>query len=162
MKKKIGLIIGRFQPFHNGHRYLFKKSLQSVDLLIIGIGSVNSTGDDNPLNYQQRKKLLKTVIIKENLNKKILKIVPLSDYRSDDDWFINTIKKTGKIDMIIGNNEWTNNIFKSKGYPICRIGYYKRYLYEGERIRELIKKKKPWQNRVPVYLVETIKKHLLN
>jgi len=60
---------------------------------------------------------------------------------------------SGKIDVVIGNNEWTNGIFERAGYPVLRLGFYKRYLYEGVRIRRLIKIGKRWENRVPDYIV---------
>ena len=34
-----GLMVGRFQPFHNGHLYLSNQILQECDELIIAIGS---------------------------------------------------------------------------------------------------------------------------
>ncbi|MCS6956281.1 MAG: pantetheine-phosphate adenylyltransferase, partial [Patescibacteria group bacterium] len=39
------------------------------------------------------------------------------------------------------------------GYKVIRFPYYKRHLYEGWRIRKLIKKGKKWEDRVPRYLI---------
>lgn len=168
MKKyKTGLLIGRFQPFHLGHLWLIRHALQSVDRLIIGVGSANiKNHDNNFLTYEQRKEMLEMVFEKEDLKDKLIKIVPLNDYFNDEVWFKKTIEKTGPVDVVVGNNQWTNGIFEARGYPILRVGYYKRFFYEGEKIRKLLKYTysqrslpigKSWEDRVPPYLVSIIK-----
>lgn len=156
-----GLLHGRFQPFHNGHLYLIKKALESVEKLTIGIGSANVCDSKNPFTYKQRKEMIKNVIQQEKLSKKIKTIVPLDDFYDDNLWFDNIIKQTGKIDVVIGNNQWSNRIFESKNIPVIRIKYYRRKLYEGWRIRELIKSKLPWQKRVPKYIVKLLNGYIV-
>jgi len=66
---------------------------------------------------------------------------------------------------VIGNNEWTNKVLEKAGYKILRVGHYKRFLYEGWRIRRLIRSSLSsrvpplagsrdliWQKRVPEYI----------
>lgn len=101
---------------------------------------------------RERKEMLELVIEKEKLSNKIIKIVPLDDFFDDEPWFKNTVKQAGKVDIVVGNNEWVNKIFEKHGYPILRAGYFHRYLYEGEKIRKLMKEGKKWQNRIPNYL----------
>ena len=98
------------------------------------------------------------MIKNEGWSERIKKIVPLNDYHNDKLWLENSLKQSGEIDVVIGNNEWTNGIFERAGYPILRLGYYKRYLYEGERIRKLMREGKSWEERVPGYIVTLIKK----
>lgn len=149
----VGLIYGRFQPFHKGHRYLFQKALQSIDKIVIGIGSVNIKDENNPYNFKKRKKMLEEFVYHEKIEGKVLKIVPLDDIPSDDEWLLMTLRQTGKIDVVAGNNEWTNGIFEKAGYPILVIPHYKRYLLEGYKIRKLMKEGKEWKNRVPSYII---------
>ncbi len=157
MKKyRVGLLIGRFQPFHKGHLYLFHHVIKRVEKLIIGIGSANVYDEDNPFTYEERKKMIEEVIKQEKLNSCIEKIVPLDDFYDDELWFKNTLEKSGKIDIAIGNNEWPNHIFETRGYPVWRVGFFKKYLYEGQKIRTLIRQKKKWFDRVPSYLVSSI------
>lgn len=155
-KYSTGLVIGRFQPFHNGHDYLIKQALGIADNLIIGIGSSNIKNNDNPLSYLKRKKIINIYIKKKKLEKRINKIIPLPDCPDDDIWFEKTIKKTGKIDMVFGNNNWVNNIFKKKKIKTLEFPYYKRYIYEGSKIRSLILRNKKWENRVPGFLIDNI------
>ncbi len=154
----IGLLIGRFQPFHYGHLYLIKEGLKVVDKLVIGIGSASIFDENNPLSSEQRRIILNKVIKKENLKEKIIKIVELEDFFNDEKWLDNVRKILGKFDLVIGNNEWTNKIMENAGYLVRRFPYYKRYLYEGYCIRRLIKRSLNWQKRVPQYLVKDLEK----
>ncbi|MBI4226030.1 adenylyltransferase/cytidyltransferase family protein [Candidatus Roizmanbacteria bacterium] len=157
MKKyKVGFLIGRFQPFHKGHLHLIKRSFRYIDTMVIGVGSVGKVDKDNFLTYEQRKEILQKVIAKERWKDKIGKVVPLKDFYNDKLWLNNSVKLAGKIDLVIGNNEWTNRIFEAAGFPILRLGFYKRYLYEGIKIRKLMKAQQRWENRVPGYIIPLI------
>src|SRR3989338_10276824 len=154
MDYRIALIVGRFQPFHKGHLFLIKKALEKANKIIIGIGSANISDENNPIDFETRKKIIKAVAYKEGLENKLIKIVPLSDYFDDKKWLINLKKQVGKFDLALGNNNWTNNILKKAGFKVLEVDYYKREEYEGWRIRKLIKEGKKWQDRVPKYIIQ--------
>ena len=156
MNYKIALLIGRFQPFHKGHLYLLKEALKVADKVVIGIGSSNITDVNNPIDYETRKKIIKAVAYKEKIEDKILKIIPLDDYFNDNKWLSNVKKMTGRFDLVIGQNEWVNGIMKKAGIKVLKCPYYRRSLYEGWRIRKMIKERKKWQDRVPKYLIKAI------
>jgi nicotinamide-nucleotide adenylyltransferase len=158
---KTGLLIGRFQPFHKGHLHLIKRSLHYVDKLIIGIGTANRIDQQNPLKIETRKNILRKVLTYEKLNKRIKKIISIDDYlESDDLWLREALKKVGRFDVLIGNDDWTDNIFERANYTVLRLGFYKRQLYEGTKIRKLQKNKKEWSSRVPHYLVKYLHKKI--
>jgi len=154
MKYKVALIVGRFQPFHKGHLFLVKKALEKAEKIIIGIGSANMSDENNPIDYETRKKIIKAVAYKEKIfGNRLIKIIPLDDFFDDKKWLENLKKLVGKFDLALGNNNWTNNLLKKAGYKVLKVDYYKRTLYEGWRIRKLIKEGKKWQDRVPKYIV---------
>ncbi len=160
MKKySVGLVIGRFQPFHKGHLYLIKKAINHADKIIIAIGSSNKKDGDNPLSYKIRTDMLRKMIEHEHLEDKVLKIVPSPDDTSDEAWLKLLFKHTGKFDIEIGNNDWTNDILEANGIKVLRIPYYKRDIYQGIFIRNLFKEGKNWQTRVPYYLVKFVEKN---
>lgn len=159
-KYKIGFLIGRFQPFHKGHLKLLKESFKFVKKMKIGMGSVGVIDKDNFLIYEVREKMIEKVITEEGLRGNVSRIVPLKDFHNDKLWLENSLKQAGRIDVVIGNNEWTNGIFERAGYPVLRLGFYKRYLYEGAKIRKLMSQKKRWQDRVPAYLIKELTKHI--
>lgn len=159
MKKyKIGLVIGRFQPFHHGHKYLIDEALKICDKIFIGIGSSNKSDEKNPYSADIRVRFLKKFIREEKLEDRVLKILKLYDNPDDDIWFENLIKQTGQFDVTIGNNPWNNGIIERHGIPAVYIGFYKRKTLEGIKIRRLMEKNKKWEDRVPHYLVSHIKK----
>ncbi|MFA5770123.1 MAG: pantetheine-phosphate adenylyltransferase [Patescibacteria group bacterium] len=153
MNYHIALIVGRFQPFHKGHLFLIKKALEKADKIIVAIGSSNITDVNNPIDFETRKKIIKAVFYKEGIEEKLSKIVPLDDFFDDKKWFINLKKQVGKFDIALGNNDWTNNILEKAGYKVLKVDYYKRGMYEGWRVRALIREGKKWQDRVPKYIV---------
>ena len=156
MRYKTALIVGRFQPFHKGHLYLVKKALEKADKVVFGIGSVNIDNEFNPLNYKQRKKMLELVIKNEKIGKRMIKIVPLDDVYNDEKWLKIVKKNVGYFDLVVSNSEWTNKILEKAGYKIWRVGYYKKNLYEGWRVRKLLTEKRKWEDRIPDYLIKHV------
>lgn len=153
MKKyKVGVVVGRFQPFHLGHKYLIEKALQKVDQLVVVVAATNLNDDDNPYNAKKRIGFVKQFVKEEGLTDKISKIVPLKNVPDDAVWLKNLLNLTGKVDVVIGDNEWVNGIFENANIPALRIGHYKRNTLEGTKIRKLMKDNKKWQSRVPQYL----------
>ena len=157
---KIGLVVGRFQPFHKGHLYLLEKSLKATDKIIFAIGSSNVKNEDNPLSYRTRVKMLKKVIEEEKIADKVIKIVPSPDHPSDDVWLQKLLKNAGKFDIAFGNNDWTNDILENAGHKVVKVPYIRRGEYQGVVIRDLFKNEKNWQKNVPPYLIDFIKKEL--
>ncbi len=158
-KYKRALFVGRFQPFHKGHLYVIQKILPFVDELIIGIGTLDKTKGENLFTYEQRKEMIEKVLEQKRISKKIT-FVALEDNPDDAVWLSKTLSKTGHIDVVIGNNEWTNSIFEKSGYKVWRIGFYFRNLYEGQKIRKLIKERKHWEKRVPAPVASLVKQYL--
>lgn len=159
MKKKyqVGLIIGRFQPFHNGHLYLLNEALKIADKIIIGIGSSNIIDGDNPWTFEERKRVVEEVLRQERLQEQVVKIVDIPDVPSDFEWLKIANRKVGKFDVVIGNNDWVNGIYKGAEIPVVQINLFKRYLHEGTKIRQLMRSGEKWEDRVPRYLARQIK-----
>ncbi len=158
MKKyKVGLVIGRFQPFHNGHVYLFEKAFDQCERIIIGVGSANRKNKNNPWSAHERRLMLEKFINKSGYGDRVLKIVNLDDNPDDDIWFENLFKKTGPFNVTLGNNEWNNEIIKRHGIDVIYTGLHNREELEGYKIRALMLSKKNWKNRVPQYLVSLIR-----
>ncbi len=156
-KNKIGLVIGRFQPFHKGHEYLFEKVFEHCDKIIIGIGSANRKNKDNPWAASERRKMIVKFLKEKKYLNKVIKIVNLNDNPDDDVWFKNLLKKTGPFDLTLGNNEWNNGIIERHNIKAIYTGIHNREELEGYKIRKLMREKKPWKSRVPDYLANSIR-----
>lgn len=84
---KLGLIIGRFQPVHDGHLSIIERSLKENDHTLILVGSSNKLPDfKNPFTAQERLKLLH-----DNLGEANYTLVSLKDKPTDDEWIQDVI-----------------------------------------------------------------------
>lgn len=73
IKPKATLFIGRFSPFHKGHKYIFDSVLNNGGKIVVAIR--DTRGDENnPYTAEQRKKMIETVYA-GNSNVKVL-IIP--------------------------------------------------------------------------------------
>ncbi len=55
---KLALVIGRFQPLHNGHLSLIDEARKQADKTLVLIGSSRQLPDfKNPFSYEERLKL---------------------------------------------------------------------------------------------------------
>ena len=158
MKKfKTALFIGRFQPFHNGHLYSFKKCFELADEVIVGIGSSQESGtESNPWDYETRKKMVESVL--QGLSSQV---VAIPDVFSDKKWgelVRLVIKEQGyEISEVVGvgNNEWTNRIFRQIGIEVYETGLFNRDELEGIKIRKMMKEgDESWKFRVPESVVK--------
>lgn len=157
-KTRIGLVIGRFQPFHLGHKYLIENALEHSDKIIVGIGSPNVSDEKNPYDLKTREKFISEYIKNARIKDRVIKIVPILDVPDDEEWYKLANAATGPVDVVIGDNDWVNDIYASHGVLVQKVGYHKREILEGTKIRHQMKTKKPWKARVPKYLVPHIDK----
>ncbi len=161
---KVSLFIGRFQPFHNGHLYSLKKAFELAEKVIVGIGSSQESGtENNPFNYELRKKMIESLSVESG---KDVKIVPVPDMFDDKKWgdLIQEILRNEGLSpaevVAVGNNDWTNRILREIRVEVFETGLYKRDELEGIKIRELIKiNDVQWKMRVPETVVKCMEEY---
>jgi len=88
VKKKVGLILGRFQPLHLGHIKVIEMALKENDELIICIGSAQKA---EPLTIKERHKRISKQM--KALKAKNYKIVDLIDPEPMSIWVSYVAKK---------------------------------------------------------------------
>lgn len=155
MTFKSGLLIGRFQPLHFGHIHLIRESLKQIETIMIGVGSAQNYqvhSDDNPFSYDLRARMLWDMVHQELWENRIPAVIPLTDDADDDVWRSIVLKQTGPIDVVVSNNDWVNGIFKRVSIPTLSIPLYRRDLYEGKKIREILKDSETHQEYLPEYV----------
>ena len=75
----VGLAVMRMQPLHKGHFSLIVRMLEEMDLVILGLGSIQESNTiSNPFTPKQRREMVECVFGKTGKNSKI-KIVELKD-----------------------------------------------------------------------------------
>ena len=88
MKYDALVFIGRFQPFHNGHKAIVDAAIKQAQEVIIVVGSsFASRNIRNPFTFEERRQMIKSVFPGNNV-----KVVPVSDYPYDDNKWVRAVQ----------------------------------------------------------------------
>lgn len=85
--KKIGVILARFQPIHNGHLELIHKAIKENDQVLVIIGSVDKLNSRNPIPWNIRRKLVEEAIAEyfSPVEQEKILLKELPDLSTEDD-----------------------------------------------------------------------------
>jgi bifunctional NMN adenylyltransferase/nudix hydrolase len=90
---KIGILIGRFQPLHDGHIHAITVAASQVETLILLVGSANQCRSiKNPWSYIERKAYIAMILHSHGITN--VEIVPLNDYPYSDSQWITDVRAT--------------------------------------------------------------------
>jgi nicotinamide-nucleotide adenylyltransferase len=152
----IALLIGRFQPFHNGHLEVVKKILGECDYLIIGIGSSQySKTEENPFSGDEREHMIYKTLKKEDLVD--WEIVQVPDIHDEERWVNHVQKICPAFDLVYSGNPNTKKLFEEANVEVRQQPMYDREKYSGTEIRGKILTKKSWKELVPKSVSESIR-----
>jgi nicotinamide-nucleotide adenylyltransferase len=143
-----GLLIGRFQPFHQGHLDALHFALSKVDKLWVGLGSSNKPiQKNNPFSAEERKKMILSSI-DDSIRKKI-EIYFIPDFEDHKKWveYIDII--VPKFNIIFTNDDMTKHLYSKRDTTVITIPFTKRDVLSGTNIRDLILSDQPWEEFVP-------------
>lgn len=88
MKYNTLVLIGRFQPFHNGHSTIIDTALKQAKEVIVVVGSSFAARSiRNPFTFEERKQMIKAVYPSDRV-----KVVPVSDYPYDDNKWVAAVQ----------------------------------------------------------------------
>lgn len=85
---KIGVVLARFQPIHNGHLALIEKACKENDHVLILIGSSDKLNERNPIPWTIRRELVTEAIAERGLiNTSVEELPDLTDESDNShDW----------------------------------------------------------------------------
>lgn len=88
--KTLGIIIGRFQPLHDGHKEIILKAKKLCDKLLIVVGSANVARTiKNPWTFAERRDVIQAFLDSSGLDFEDAQIIPINDYKySDTQWML--------------------------------------------------------------------------
>jgi bifunctional NMN adenylyltransferase/nudix hydrolase len=96
-KYNIAVVIGRFQPIHNGHLSLFNKAMSMADEVVVLAGSANKAPNiKDPFTFAERKYMIESAILSTDRAKaanchklddlkRFLEVIPVVDYPYNDE-----------------------------------------------------------------------------
>lgn len=171
---KIGLYIGRFQPFHNGHLSVVRQMSKEMDQSYIIVGSADKSEENpNPFTYRDRCLMIKKVLQGKKINN-VTVAGGVEDKGSDRTWMNYCMVILGSkvfqdyesIDFknvhIYTRNPIVKNIFGDAGFkiktpkafPLMKNG---KNILSATYIRECIKyDRDEWVNLVPCEIQDYI------
>ncbi len=154
-EKLRGLIIGRWQPFHNGHESLIRKISNEVDELIIGIGSAQKSHSiNNPFTAGER-----IMMIIKSLKKYDFPyyVIPIKDIEFNAVWVSYVESLTPPFSVVYSGNPLVKELFMEKGYIVKTPKMDNRKEYSGTEIRKRILNNENWENLIPNEVYNVIK-----
>jgi len=97
------VFIGRFQPFHNGHKAVIETALKQAKEVVVVVGSCFAARNiRNPFTFEERKAMIEACFTEpqhfayEGAQGRVkiprVKVVPVSDYPYDDNKWMNAIQ----------------------------------------------------------------------
>jgi len=118
------LLLGRFQPFHNGHLKVVKDIAKEAEYLVIAIGSAQySHSKENPFTAGERYTMITKALKSEGIEN--YHIVTIEDLHRYAAWVSHVVSHTPKFDVIYAHNPLSIRLFKeggSEGYRWLLFG----------------------------------------
>lgn len=122
MKHKYGVLIGRFEPFHNGHLSLVKFGLENVEELIIVLGSCNTAKSiKNPWSAAERQHMILSCLQHPDTERIIF--LEASDYLYNDNRWLTCVQQQvdevtdGAEDIVLLGEQKDRSSFYLKMFP---------------------------------------------
>ena len=142
------LVIGRFQPFHHGHRLLLEHIASQYDEIIIGIGSSQyGHTRDNPFTVDERRQMIEESLKQSRTTNYTIVLIP--DIHNPPKWVDHVTSIVSDFDVVLSNNALTQELFTAKGYRVKEAPVFNRDQYSGKEIRRRIRDDEPWEELVP-------------
>ena len=90
------VFIGRFQPFHNGHKAVIDEALKQAKQVVVVVGSSFAARNiRNPFTFEERKAMIDPCYPFFEDQKRVL-VVPISDYPYDDTKWVAAVMRAVK------------------------------------------------------------------
>ena len=146
-----GLYVGRFQPFHNGHKDAIKYALGNMDELIVVVGSAQySHTSYNPFTAGERLVMVRQALQEAGVDIGRLWIIPVPDVHLHMLWVSAVEGYTPKFSEVFSNEPMTRRLFKEAGYSVWDIPLFDRKVYMSTLVREkMVQGDAGWIDLVP-------------
>lgn len=149
------LMIGRFQPLHNGHMEVIRKCAAESENLTIGIGSAQYSHEcENPFTAGERYLMIDEVMKDEKITNYC--IVPIEDLNRYSLWVAQVVSMSPPFSTVYSNNPLTRRLFSESGYEVKDSPLYNREVYSGTAVRKKMLDGDEWQSLVPRKVAEII------
>jgi nicotinamide-nucleotide adenylyltransferase len=143
-------MIGRFQPFHNGHLGLSKQVLTECNELVIVVGSAqfNYIYKD-PFTGGERIEMIHAALEESEIDLRKCYIIPIINDENNARWFGYVRSMVPRFDVLYSGNEFVASLTAAM-VKLRKPLFIHQAMYNGTNIRLQIAKGKPgWKKSVP-------------
>ncbi len=128
----MNIVLGRFQPLHNGHITIIEHALaQGATTIAIGSAQLGHE-DNNPWTGEERKQMLQSW-----LGDREADIVLIDDINDAPNW-VEHAKKIHGEGLLITSDEKTAELYRTGDFKVEFIELHDRETLEGWRIRQTL------------------------
>lgn len=145
-------MIGRFQPFHNGHLKLAHQILDECEELIIAIGSSQFNYTFlNPFTAGERVYFIHDSLVEAKIDLGRVYIVPIFNLENNAIWVQHLRSMLPKFDSIYSGNKFVLELLSrnSETFDVRSPKFYDKINCNGTNIRMNIVLDKVWKDYVP-------------
>ena len=141
------VFIGRFQPFHQGHKNVVDEYREEFEDFCIVIGSAGEEGtEDNPLSFEERREVIHECF--PNLEVRGVEDEEKTD-QGNKAW-LEKIKEKTQADAVISQNQLVKEIVEDfSDLKIVEQDMHDPEVYSGTAIRRRIKSGEEWRYLTP-------------
>ena len=154
-----GLMLGRFQPFHNGHLALTKQILGECDELLIIIGSAQFNFiDKDPFSAGERVLMIHEALKEAGVDLSRCYIIPVANDENNARWLAYIRSMVPPFDVLYSGNDFVKYLARSQDSSIVIEDpmFAEINEYNGTNIRRLMQEGKPWEHLVPLAVAKVI------
>jgi bifunctional NMN adenylyltransferase/nudix hydrolase len=130
------VFIGRFQPFHNGHKAVIEAALEQAKEVVVVVGSSFAARNiRNPFTFEERKAMIEACFTdpkyfshdgaQGRIKSTRIHVVPVSDYPYDDNKWVNAIQSI--VDQAVPNAKDVGLIGHSKDSTSYYLNIFPRW-----------------------------------
>ncbi len=149
-----GCLIGRFQPFHEGHLRLVEHIADDVDEIVIGIGSADASHTKrNPFTAGERVMMIRKTLEPYDMTDYV---VPIEDLDRNSVWVSHVQSMAPRFDVAYSNNPLVVRLFEEAGVEVRQTEMFDREALKGSEIRAEMAQAKGWRRHVPDAVVSVV------
>ena len=157
MKFTRGFVIGRMQPFHNGHMEVIKKTLEEVREIVIGVGSAQlSHTITDPFTAGERIMMITKALADNDIDPNRYYIIPMEDIQMNAVWVAHVKMMTPPFSKVFSGNSLVRELFSEEGFIVSIPPLFNREELSGTEIRKRILNNGKWSHLVPKSTCEII------
>ena len=154
-----GLMLGRFQPFHNGHLALTKQILSECNELVIIIGSAQFNFiEKDPFSAGERVLMIHEALKEAEIDLSRCYIIPVANDENNARWLAYLRSMAPPFDVLYSGNDFVKYLARSQDSAIAIEAplFAQVNEYNGTNIRHLMQDGKPWEHLVPPAVAKVI------